>query len=731
MMDKTLAFTHIAPGILRVRRSAAHGETLAERYGILRLPEVLSDSGIAVQPDAFVLPGGRRLPYRILDEDSPEYTALHDSLTDEFKEKYTDYQAIIGAPAENERPSAIPAETLPSEASYAITFTIADGERFYGLGEGANDRVELRGGAYQNWVRYQYNEIPIPLVISSEGWGIWLNSRARSFVDIGKRKADQLLCLGEDDELDLFLLCGERMADVLKLYTSLTGAPMLLPKWAYGLTYIAPIFATQHDVLSHAERLRREHIPCDLISLEPGWMEKFYDYSTSKKWETKRFHITDYMTSPNSDITFISALKRYGFHTALWVCVRHDLTGEAERSLMPESDADFGEAWYEHLKKFTAQGIDGYKLDPADMVCCFDRMSRPRCFNGLTTMQMHNYNQILLTKQMYEGYTHETGKRPMLHYCGGYSGIQKWSAATTGDNGGELGAMIWLETLAMSGHMNTTIDMNIHHPESIHFGMLVPWAHLNAWHGVEQPWWAGDRLHRMFVEYARMRYRLLPYFYSTALEGHEESMPIVRPMPLAFPEDAATFDAVRQYMIGDSLLISAYADRVHLPEGRWTDAWTGEEYVGPVDLDPYTPPENRGGGLFIRGGAIIPGWRDRDYISQYGDETISLDIYPDGDSSYIFREDDGVSLDYETKLSCHTKISVTETDDKVTVEIGERIGDYAGKPTSRTWLVRVHPRDDADKLLSVRCAEGDCVFFSIPKSPNAIFDVDAGDIFKI
>ena len=288
-MEKTLAITGISDGILRIRESATHGKTLAERYGILTLPEEFSDCGMATTGDSIILKDGRKLPFRIVSGDSDEYNELHESFREEFKSKFTDYQAIIGAPAEASKPSPIPTDTLPPEASYAIRFEISDDARFYGLGEGANDRIELRGRAYQNWVRYQYNEIPIPLVISSEGWGIWLNSRARSFVDIGGRVKNELICLGEDDELDLFILSSDSIAGVLKLYTSLTGTPMLLPKWAYGLTYIAPIFATQHDVLAHAERFRKEHIPCDMFSLEPGWMEKFYDYSTSKKWETKRF----------------------------------------------------------------------------------------------------------------------------------------------------------------------------------------------------------------------------------------------------------------------------------------------------------------------------------------------------------------------------------------------------------------------------------------------------------
>ncbi|MBO5219354.1 MAG: DUF5110 domain-containing protein, partial [Clostridia bacterium] len=235
----------------------------------------------------------------------------------------------------------------------------------------------------------------------------------------------------------------------------------------------------------------------------------------------------------------------------------------------------------------------------------------------------------------------------------------------------------------------------------------------------------------MFASYARMRYRMIPYLYSAALEGHEEAMPIIRPMPLAFPEDAAVARTERQYMLGEDLLVSAYADRVHLPAGRWVDAWTGEEYVGPCDIDPYIPPANRGGGLFIRGGAIIPGWKDRGYIAQFGEEEITLDIYPDGDREYIFREDDGISLDYQKKDSCHTKITVTETPEKVTVNIGKREGDYEGKPVRRTWLVRVHPVDpDADQLLEVKCDEADRVIFAIPKKKNLLFDVDASDVLK-
>lgn len=750
-MSMTLKISDIAPGILRLRLSEKHARTLAERYKLIELPETLSESGIKVDETAgkITFPDGRIMSFSMIDGE--EYDSLHESLEKEFEKNYTDYQAIIGAPEEEAkkaekkaaepkytdgqvRAGLVPADSVPENAHFAVRFSILPDDRFYGLGEASRDRVELRGRAYQNWVRYQYNEISVPFLSSDGGYGFLVNANRRTFMDIGGREKDSLIILGENDEMDIFVFAGEGLYDILPKYTLLSGRPMLLPKWAYGLTYIAPIFGTQHDVLSHAERFRKEHIPCDMFSLEPGWMKKFYDYSTKKEWATERFHVTDYMVGPNSDITFISALKRYGFHLALWICIRHDLTGEAERELArlndPQYNAEsdtYGESWYEHLKKFTDLGIAGYKLDPADMVCCFDRMSRPTCRNGLSPMTMHDTNQTLLARQMYLGYSAQTGLRPMIHYCGGFTGTQRWCAATTGDNGGELGAMIWLETLAMTGFMNTTIDMNIHHPESIHFGMFVPWAHLNAWHGAEQPWWAGDKLHRMFVEYARMRYRILPYIYSAALEGHEETKPIVRPMVLEFPDDENCRELSRQYMFGGNLLVSAYADSVYLPAGRWTDAFTGEEYVGPATIENYKPTRTRGGGLFIRGGAVIPNWSDRDYSTQKDDETIALDIWPDENTSYVFREDDGVSL---SEAVSHTLITLDGDEEKLNITIGSREGDYAGKPERRTWLVRVHSKPGDDRLLSVKCAPEDRVFFTVRDGGETIFDVDASDVIE-
>jgi alpha-glucosidase (family GH31 glycosyl hydrolase) len=98
-------------------------------------------------------------------------------------------------------------------------------------------------------------------------------------------------------------------------------------------------------------------------------------------------------------------------------------------------------------------------------------------------------------------------------------------------------------------------------------------------------------------------------------------------------------------MLGDSLLVAAFTDRVRLPAGRWIDYWTGQEYTGPREMACTFPP-NRGGPLFIKAGAIIPYWPEMDYAREKLVETIQLQLYPEGVSEFALFEDDGNSLEY-------------------------------------------------------------------------------------
>ena len=250
----------------------------------------------------------------------------------------------------------------------------------------------------------------------------------------------------------------------------------------------------------------------------------------------------------------------------------------------------------------------------------------------------------------------------------------------------------------MSGLMNTSGDMYLHKPigetrfwpdgAGIHFAFLAPWTQMDGWAFPDQPWFAAENLERMIRDYAQLRYKLLPYIYSTAHVGNRTGMPILRPMPLVFPDDLALADATQQYMLGDSFLVTAFTPKVRFPAGRWIDAWTGKEYRGPLEMD-YAIPEGRGGGLFIRAGAILPHWPEVEYIGAPV-PTLDLHIYPEEKNSFVLYEDDGLTLDYENNAVARTEIECLAENGNVTVQIGPRIGTYATMPKQRSFNVFVH-----------------------------------------
>ena len=104
--------------------------------------------------------------------------------------------------------------------------------------------------------RYKNSEQPVPFLMSSSGWGIFLNTTWRHYVDLGQSNSEELLIWGAEGDLDFFLIAGVDFAELLDRYTQISGRPMLLPQWAYGLTWINFVNADQWQVLDNARRFR-------------------------------------------------------------------------------------------------------------------------------------------------------------------------------------------------------------------------------------------------------------------------------------------------------------------------------------------------------------------------------------------------------------------------------------------------------------------------------------------
>lgn len=646
----------------------------------------------------------------------PEKEGLCGEMRSFINEKYADLKVadngggIIGD--DNGKFGEVDKHEIPAaDAVSILSFSMEDGERFYGGGSTSRDHIQHRGEFLRMWTTYQQTEIPMPFMMSSRGWGVYNNSTRKSFFDIGNQQKSKFNIINTFDEADFYLMMGKDMPAILNEYTLVTGRTYVLPKWAYGLCFGPNMREEQFDILNDAVRFRQFDVPCDVFWLEPQWMEKRYDFSTKKKWNYDRFSPEPYWLQDQYPKTmhnrlFIGKLRSMGFHLGLWLCEEYDLSIQEEDIIAERTGGKLSgqEHWMDHLTVFMDQGVEGFKLDPARTI---DNHTNWEYYNGRTDKEMHNLNQVLLPKQMRELGRKYNGKRTWHHYCGGWSGTQRWTASTSGDNGGGKTALYDQLNLGMSGFLNTSCDvMSVPRElemQGLHFGLFLPWVQINSWFSMMHPFYYAKEEQDIYRFYVKLRYSLAPYIYSMALEAAQNGMPIVRSMPLCFPDDRNCDDMTYQYMFGDNFCVGIFTNEIYLPKGTWTDAWSGEKIVSKGETFTREYPSNRAGLLFIREGAIIPTQPDVEYLGVRPFDRVILKVYPHGDSAYTMLDDDGESYEYENGGIASTLFESHERDGGVEVVVNPVQGSFKGMPSEREYSFRIQ-RDSRPASVSLNGA---------------------------
>ena len=618
---------------------------------------------------------------------------------------------------------------------YEMRFPLADGERIYGLGDVSRRNIQRRPGKYEIWVKNVNSYIPIPMVLSSRGWGVLVNTTWRNFFDVGETEKDAMVCSAPQSSLDFYVFVGKGYRELLDAYTRLTGRPQLLPIFGYGFTYVTNENVDMFELVKEAREFRDRDLPCDVIGLEPGWMETIYDYSTLKVWDPKKF-VFPYW-APKGGHTFVGALNRMGFKLSLWLCIKYDLfryeeqcaAGRARKfGLKPDIPDDVTETWeddritgelkdprlvggkggmykklgakeghfkegdlpwFEHLKKFVDQGAQCFKLDGSCQVTEWNGVKNRKWANGMSDEENHNLYPLVYGKQMSQGYEEYTRNRSMVYSAGGYAGIQQFVATWAGDTGGGAGSCASLLNLGMTGHPNQSCDMGIFDPKSLHFGMLQTWSQLNNWAYWFQPWLQRKAAIDNFRNYLKLRYRLIPYIYTAAAEAHETGWPVMRPLPFVYPENPAYDECKTTYMLGDSLLVCAFTNTASIPPGTWYEWRGGERIEGPRDLKVDITPE-WGGGLFVKAGAAIPTWPETECLDKGWNREVVYEVYAGADGDGSLYEDNGITLDYRKggAFVANTALKVRDGGDAVKFAIGPRRGGSFGG--ARNVTVRFH-----------------------------------------
>ena len=596
-----------------------------------------------------------------------------------------------------------------------VRFLPTDDEDWIGFGDQARDRLFHRGHVADCHVRNVESYIPVPFFMSTRGVGVLVNTTHRVVFDMCCSDPKCVEWRDGRAAVDYYVFVGSSFRELLDAYTWLTGRPKLPPVWAFGLWYICRTQANDVEAVNDALNFRREQIPCDVVGLEPGWMEQNYDGSLQKAWSRERFPIPSYCQ--NGPHNFFNALKRMGFRLELWLCCDYDLFYEAERRVgkrtepnadgeedawffQPDAEMDehfsrprrldtitrTEEPWFEHLKKFVDQGVDFFKQDGAYQV--LDHPDR-RWGGIMDDAEGHNIYPLLYARQMLEGFEAHTGRRGLTFTPCGWTGCQAWAGTWTGDTGGRLPTLGAMLNTAIIGHSWATNDMEVAEKGGIHFGYLLPWSQINSWNYFRMPWVQGRQLADMHKFYSRLRSRLVPYIYTWAYHATRTGYPLMTPLALEFEQDPNCRQITHQFLLGRDLLVTIYERDIYLPQGCWKDYWTGETLEGGR-FTTIDWPEDRGGGLFVRAGAIIPFGPVLQYRGEGPVDDVELYVFAtEQETRFELYEDDGVSLEHRHGERATTAVTAQRRGPEITVSVAATDGTFEGQTDRRRWAFRI------------------------------------------
>lgn len=566
------------------------------------------------------------------------------------------------------------------ESFVAESMRLFPDEHIYGLGEKFAD-LDRRGKVFCSWNQDGLgNTTPrtyknIPFFMSTRGYGVFINSSSKIIYDFGYRSHVCYTFMVEDEQLDYFLIYGPSFKKILNLYTELTGKAPVPPKWSFGLWMSRCSYRNSREIEDVARELRERDIPCDVIHLDPAWLREGQECDLV--WNREAFPDPEGM---------ISRLKKMGFKLSLWInpyvpkgselfeeakkrgfLVKKDDGSVYDKPLEPwghhifvdRGVVDFSNPhaaeWYKKkLKRFLEMGVAVFKTDfgesaPIDGVY----------WGGVKGGKIHNVYSLLYNKAVFE-VTKEVHGEGIVWARSGYAGMQRYPTCWSGDAQPRYSTMACTLrgglSLGLSGVPFWSHDIGGFNgtptPE-----LYVRWAQFGLFcshsrcHGTtpREPWKFGAEALRIFREYVKLRYRLLPYIYSCAHISSKTGLPLIRAMVLEYQDDPNCYDKDTQYMFGECFLVAPILEEgdernVYLPAGRWIDYWTKEEYEGPKNITYHAPLERLP--LFVKADSIIPMGPEMSYVGEKPLDPITLDIYLYTHAEFTMYDDDGKTVKF-------------------------------------------------------------------------------------
>ena len=475
---------------------------------------------------------------------------------------------------------------------------LADGEALWGFGE-RFDALNMRGRTMESWVVDAWgggnrSYICAPFLISSKGYGLFVNCTGKVRFDCGATSTNELRIEVPESGLDVFEFRGSPR-EILAAYTKLVGRPRPVPDWVFEPWISRNSYLSEYEINRVIDKMEAHGLKAGAVVLE-AWAESLQNfrfeqgrYPKTKEWieelHGRGYHVVCWETPslwdsastyPEASTNGYLVLKPDGSELRVdWLenAVKMDFRKEAAR------------LWWQKLQEpLIAMGVDGFKTDGGE------RMPDPWFHN----LHPFYYQRAVLDAFQDLGKVGVTFARSGTPPCAGDSTF--WGgdqSSSWNDFSRVVRAGL---SAALSGYPYWGHDIGGYAGTPTK-NLYIRWLELGAFspvmqlHGTtpREPWYYDDETVRIAKYYFDLRWALRDYLLVTAKLALEEGVPMWRPLLYEFPNDPATYNIEDEFFLGNDLLVAPVLSEsgerpVYLPAGKWLNAWTKEKLMGPKSL---------------------------------------------------------------------------------------------------------------------------------------------------
>ena len=653
------------------------------------------------------------------------------------------------------------------------TFTLDKDEAIYGLGTIQNGKMNRRG---EHKRMEQSNLEDFQNVIQSiKGWGIYWDNYAPTLFDDDARGMS--LTSEAGDVIDYYFMYGGSADGVIAQMRFLSGDVPMFPLWTYGFWQSKERYKTAAETESIVDKYRELQVPLD------GIIQDWQYWGSNYLWNAMDFLSEDFARGPQM-IKNVHQ-KHAHFMISIWASfgpmTQQFRELDAKGLLLPIEtwpqsgishvwppimeypsgvkvyDAFSPEAraiYWKYLKKLYDYGTDAWWMDSTDPDFFNPRESDyQHPVTGGTWRSLRNAFPLETVRGIYQSQRKDDrGKRVFIMTRSAFAGQQHYGSNMWSGDVASSWEMLRNQipcglSFTLTGNPNFNTDIGGFFcgsyntkgagsaPKNPQFQELyVRWMQYGLFcpvfrsHGADAPreiWQFGQKgepVYDAIEKQIRLRYRLLPYLYSTAWQVTSNNQSYLRPLFSDFAADKKVWDLTDEFMFGSSILAApiveaqytqekiiredamtgwerkevsgesaAQADwgetktaTKYLPKGaNWYDFWTGKLYKGGQNVVLTTTLDKVP--MFVRAGSILPLGPEMQYVGEKSWNNLEIRIYPGADGEFSLYEDEGDGYNYEQGY--YSNIIFTWTDRTRTLHISARQGGYKGMLLDRKFTL--------------------------------------------